>query len=104
AEGRSSKSSEGFAMANGRLLKGGQSSSGPHRIDRKHDTMTRQRKRFTARLDAQDHVRVKFGGYTDRGGNFWPETMPKRAARRIALSMARRYWRKGIDVTEGPIQ
>jgi hypothetical protein len=89
-------------MAKGRL-KGGNSSSGPHTIDPKHDSMTRTRRRSEAQKNAKDHVRVKFGGYQDRGGNFWPEGMRRAAARRVAFSMARRFWREGIDVSKGPV-
>lgn len=83
-------------------LKGGEASSGPHSIDRKHDTVTRQRRRREAQENARDHVRVKYAGVGRNGNTAWPENFGRRVARASANAMARRSWRQGVDVADGP--
>lgn len=72
-------------------------------LNPKFDTVTRQRKRADARANAKDHVRIKYAVVGRSGQTCWPESMPKRAARRVVLAMARRHWKNGIDVTDGPV-
>lgn len=74
---------------NGLRLKGGQASSEPHVIDGKHTTMTRQQRR---RAGFHYHFRTlqdDFGGWTARGGHYWPEGMARRVAREIARDKLR---------------
>ena len=74
---------------NGLGLKGGQASTGPHAIDEKHSTVSRQRRR---RLRFKNECAVlfrDFGGFTSRGGPYWPDAMPRRIARQIARVKAK---------------
>lgn len=47
-------------------LRGGQASSGPHPINKKHDTMSRQRMRANLRTEGKLWMLRKFGGISDR--------------------------------------
>ena len=69
---------------NGLNLKGGQASTGPHRIDHKYDTNARQRQRRAQHTGSFKSMRQEFGGTTERGGHYWPEGMTRRIARQIA--------------------
>jgi hypothetical protein len=67
------------------------------------ETMTRQRRRQEARKNAWDHVRVRYAGVGQAGNTAWPEGMPRRSARGIAHALARKHWRSGVDVSNGPV-
>lgn len=69
---------------NGLKLKGGQASSGPHTINPLHTVMTRQRQRHESTAKQLNKLRQEFGGFTDRGGFFWSDTMPRKVARAIS--------------------
>ena len=69
---------------NGLKLKGGEASTGPHTIEHKHTTMTRQQRRGAGFTYHFSVLKQKFGGWTDRGGRYWAEGMPRRVARQIA--------------------
>lgn len=88
-------------MAKGRL-RGGDSSTGPHRYNPAFESHTRQRRRRASQLNAHDHMRVKYAGVGRSGGTAWSVGMPRRVARAIALVLARKHWRLGIDVQDGP--
>lgn len=69
---------------NGLKLKGGEASTGPHTINPLHTVMTRQRKRNEHFKNSFKQLGKEFGGFTVRGGHYWPEGMPRRIARQIA--------------------
>jgi hypothetical protein len=71
-------------MPNGLKLKGGQASTGPHKINPMHTVMTRQRKRREHFKNAFKQLAKGFGGFTARGGHYWPEGMTRRIARQIS--------------------
>lgn len=64
-------------MANGLRLKGGQASTGPHKINAIHTVMTRQRFRYEMRKAEYLKVRQEF-------------QLPRRVSRSIAR--ARSHW------------
>lgn len=69
---------------NGLGLKSGQASTGPHAIDHRYDTMTRQRRRRQRQVEEMLRMRQEFGGCSADGNLFWPVEMPRRVARAIA--------------------
>lgn len=64
---------------NGLRLCGGEASTGPHRIDRNHDTLTRQRKRRERQVTEVRAMRAQFGLH-----------MLRRVQRAIAFTKARK--------------
>ena len=60
-----------------RRIKGGEASTGPHRINPLHTTMTRQRSRYTAQQAEYKKVRAEFD-------------LPRRIARSIARARCKR--------------
>lgn len=71
-------------MSNGLGLSGGNASTGPHKINPLHNVMTRQRKRREHFKNSFKQLAKEFGGFTARGGHYWPEGMPRKIARQIA--------------------
>ena len=85
-------------MANGLKLKGGEASTGPHKINPIHNVMTRQRARHEARQKEIEKLRNERGGFAERGGFYWPESMPRRIARAIARTRAKFLFRFKANV------
>lgn len=59
--------------------------SKPRMIDMQWDVQTRQRRRKSARDEAFIHVRNTY-------------TLARRVARSIALTLARKHWRTGVEI------
>ena len=51
---------------------------------------SRQLKREMIRQQQLLHMLLNYGGYSERGGHYWPPELPRRIARRIAFDRARR--------------
>lgn len=71
-------------MPNGLKLKGGEASIGPHKINPIHTVMTRQRNRHERAKNSFKKITKEFGGWTPRGGHYWPEGMGRRQARAVS--------------------